>query len=197
MVTECQIQRLESVFAESLLKLEESVTMNTEKVLKTLSDVDSRLGEKPPKANDPSSETIHTLENRIRSLKDEKNHLELQIKLEKNGAVLREEQLQKLLSTEKSVLKTTREQLAATIANAREEQENSSKQIKEQHEEIDKLNSTIKELTLMLNNARDEIIQMKMQFSMDMRQVQPAAMADISTHQHPNVLSVLAALAIR
>lgn len=55
-----------------------------------------------------SGETIHALENKTRTLKDEQTHLEVQIKLHKSNAALREERLEKLLAMEKMCSKQQR-----------------------------------------------------------------------------------------
>jgi hypothetical protein len=49
-----------------------------------------------------------------------------------------------------------------------------------------------KRAAIMLNNARDEIKQRKIQFSVEMQQpqVQAATMVDINTHQYPTVLLI-------
>lgn len=89
------------------------------------------------------------------------------------------------------MLKATKEQLSATISNAREEQQNRSRQFKGKLEEIDRLNATLKELTTKLNNARYEIIHMKIQFSDNVHQPQLQAAIQVNDgHECPTVLLI-------
>ena len=159
--------RLESKFSEALLKLEVSNTKNTEEIINKIETKSCDANKVKGSANKNSTDTctISSLETKLRNIKDENKSLEYQLQLEKSNSMLLKEQYEQALAHEKSLTRDARDQLMKSLATASSEQELCEKRLKEKNNEIESLSRTVTDLSTKLNNSRDEVIQMKVQFA--------------------------------
>lgn len=139
-----ELKRLENVFSSSIKTLQLAHANQTSKILEAIGNIQvARSIKHAITSPDKSSVTIHQLEEKIRSLKTEKQSIEFKLQLEKSSILLKDQQQAELLKHEQESLKDTREQLRAAISNATYTQETSDKKLKEKNEEIDSLKSEV------------------------------------------------------
>ncbi|CAC5385806.1 unnamed protein product [Mytilus coruscus] len=158
---------MESCFSNAILNLENSCMENTDKIITALNSKIDTLKTTTNITKSQSNGYISILENKLHHLKDELSH-------------------------DKSLLNETREQLRNTVTNANYAAETYENRLRDNNDEIQYLNLSVKELSCKLNISRDEIIKLKMQLA-TMTDSGPQFKANIPTspsNNNPTVLLV-------
>lgn len=159
LVNRSDIDRLEDAFVNALFKLEQATTNNKNEIIghiKSLSMPNDSSTEKMK-----TSDTISSLETKLRNMKDENKSLEQQLHTVKANLLLREELHEQTLTHERKLLSEAQEQQRRCIAEKNEDHDYLQNQLKYKMAENESLTQTIKDLTTKLNISKDEIIQLK------------------------------------
>lgn len=185
-VQKSDLNRLEDIFSTAILQLGNSCSENTSKIISVIESYNAHKIDKHDQESVSKQNTIQTLENRIRSLKDENLSLDSKLKLEKSNSMLRDEQNSLLLAHEKTRLNEIKEQLKDAMENANWTQEQFDRVRNDQLKQIENLTLINKDLTVKLGNSMDEVIQLKAHIAslMDEKVATCTAAWDISPTHH-------------
>ncbi|CAC5378898.1 unnamed protein product [Mytilus coruscus] len=162
------IKRLQFGLTETISKLESSNSFNTEKILKAITNCEKAIENIPQSIKQLKLTAVETiqpadvtaLKKKVQLLEDEIQSLKSQLKTEKGYNVL-QEQFNSAIKHEQGMLEDTRNQIKLMVSSNNNEIDFKSKRLEEKNEEITQLTYFLNIFKKKLDEAQDEILQLK------------------------------------